>query len=265
MEFKTTKKVNPNTEKYHKHDLDTAYDFTKRMYKEFGAFLKAVVLFGSTARGEKGNDIDLLIIVDDTSIGIDADVSEAYRLITEKIVNEVSKRIHVTTIKFTSFWQYMKNGDPIGVNILREGVALIDTGFFTPMQVLFFQGRIRPSPEAMWGYFEMAPRSLMSSKGHLMQASIDLYWAVVDSAHAVLMKHGEVPPTPAHVGDMLNEKLVKTKKLEKKYSDIMDRFYKLSKAIVHGHIREMKGEDFEKYYKDAEMFVHRMKRILNEK
>ncbi len=265
MEFKTTKKVNPNTEKYHKHDLDTAYNFTKRMYKEFGAFLKAVVLFGSTARGQHGNDIDVLVVVDDTSIVIDADVSEAYRLITERIVAEVSKRIHVTTLKFSSFWQYLRSGDPIGVNILREGVALIDTGFFTPMQVLFFQGRIRPSPEAMWGYFEMAPRSLLSSRGHLLEASIDLYWAVIDSAHAVLMKHGEVPPTPGHVGEMLSKRLVKEGKLEKKYADIMDKFYRLSKAIIHRQLKEVKGEEFEKYYKDADMFVHRMKQILNEK
>ena len=101
MDFKTTKKVNPNLEKYHKHDLDLAYSFTAKMHKEFGTFLKAVVLFGSTSRGKEGNDVDILVVVDDTSLVIDQDVTEAYRLITEKIVANVSKRIHVTTIKFS--------------------------------------------------------------------------------------------------------------------------------------------------------------------
>ncbi len=265
MEFKTTKKVNPNLEKYHKQDITIAYEFTKKLHKEFGAFLKAVVLFGSTARMEHGNDIDLLVIVDDTSMVIDQNVSEAYRLIVERIIVEISRKIHVTTIKFSTFWQYMRSADPIGVNILREGVALIDTGFFTPMQVLLFQGRLRPSEEAIWSYYEMAPRSLMSSKGHLLQAILDLYWAVIDSAHAVLMKNGIVPPTPSHVGDLLNEKLVKTGKLEKKYAIIMDNFYKISKMIVHRKLKEIHGMEYEKFYRDADDFVHRMKRFIDEK
>jgi uncharacterized protein (UPF0332 family)/predicted nucleotidyltransferase len=265
MEFKITKKVNPNVQKYHKHDMDTAYEFTKKIYKEFGQFLKAVVLFGSTARGQEGNDIDILIVVDDTSIVIDPEVTEAYRLITERIIAEVSKRIHVTTIKFSSFWQYMRSGDPIAVNILREGVALVDTGFFTPMQVLLYQGRIRPSEEAIWGYYEMAPRSLLSSRIHIMQATLDLYWSVIDSAHAVLMKMGEVPPTPSHVSMMMREKLVKTGKVEKRYADIMERFYRLSKMIVHRKVKEIHGLEFEKYYHDAEEFVNRMKQFINRK
>ena len=113
MEFKTTKKVNPNLDKYHKHDLDLAYSFTKQMLKEFGQFLKAAVLFGSSARKQDSKDIDILIVVDDTTIVIDAEVTEAYRLITERIVSSVSPRIHVTTIKFSSFWQYMRSGDPM--------------------------------------------------------------------------------------------------------------------------------------------------------
>jgi len=49
MEFKVKKKVNPNVKHYRKEDLDLAYDFAKKVYKEFGSFLKAVVLFGSLA------------------------------------------------------------------------------------------------------------------------------------------------------------------------------------------------------------------------
>jgi len=265
MEFKTTKKVNPNLDKYHKHDLDLAYSFTKQMLKEFGQFLKAAVLFGSSARKQDSKDIDILIVVDDTTIVIDAEVTEAYRLITERIVSSVSPRIHVTTIKFSSFWQYMRSGDPIAVNILRDGIALVDTGFFTPMQVLLFQGRIRPSVEAIWGYYEMAPKSLLSSRWHILQGMLDLYWAVIDSAHSALMKVGEIPPTPAHVSDMLNEKLVKNGKLEKRYAVTMEKFYKISKSIVHREIRNVHGKDFEKYYEEAKQFVDRMKRLIHEK
>ena len=73
------------------------------------------------------------------------------RIYTDPI--ESSEKLHITTLKFTSFWEYIRAGDPVGVNILREGMALIDSGFFEPMQQLLIQGKMRPSPEAVWVYF----------------------------------------------------------------------------------------------------------------
>ena len=264
MDFKIKKKVNPNIDKYRKHDIDLAYDFTKKLYKEFGDFLKAVVLFGSTVRnkGEKQHDIDILVIVDDTSVFIGEDVTEAYRIITEKLIASVSTKIHVTTIKFTSFWNYMRAGDPIGINILRDGLPLIDKGFFAPMQVMLYQGRIRPTYEAIWTYFEQAPKTLDNSKWHIMQATLDLYWAVIDSAHAALMRKNEVPPTPEHVADILDRVYVKHRLLEKKYVDTMRKFYVLSKKITHREIKTISGQEYERYYQEAEAFVRRMKQLV---
>ncbi|NQV08251.1 hypothetical protein HQ529_00175 [Candidatus Woesearchaeota archaeon] len=263
MEFKIKKKVNPNIKLYKKEELDIAYEFSKRLYKEFGTFLKAVVLFGSTARRKsKTNDIDIMVVVDDITTYLGSDIVETYRIITEKIVADVSIRIHVTSIKFTSFWQYIRAADPIGINILRDGVALIDTGFFTPMQVLLFQGRIRPTYESIWTYFERAPRTLDNAKWHIMQATLDLYWAVIDSAHAALMRVGEIPPSPNHVAEMIDSKLVKENHIQRRYSTIMSDFYTLSKKITHREIKEVKGKDFDKYFKDAEEFVNEMKKFI---
>jgi len=263
MEFKVKKKVNPNLKSYRKEELDLAYEFSKKIYKEFGTFLKAVVLFGSTARRRsKTNDIDIMVIVDDITTFLSSDVVEAYRIITEKIVANTSVRIHVTSLKFTSFWQYIRAADPIGINILRDGIALIDTGFFTPLQVLLFQGRIRPTYESIWTYFERAPKTLDNSKWHIMQATLDLYWAVIDSAHAALMRLGEIPPSPSHVAEMIEDKLVKEKHVQKKYAEIMKNFYKISKMITHREIKEVKGKDFDKYFKDAEDFVNEMRKFL---
>ncbi|MBU0980816.1 MAG: nucleotidyltransferase domain-containing protein [Nanoarchaeota archaeon] len=266
MEFKLQKKVNPNVTRYQKDELDIAYEFAKVMHKEFGGFLKAIVLFGSTARKEKKTaDIDILVLVDDTATLLTRELVEAYRIITEKLILNVSKRIHVTSIKLTSFWQYMRAGDPIGINILRDGVPLLDTGIFSPLQVLLYQGRIRPTQESIYTYYERAPRTLNSSKWHMMQGVLDLYWAVIDAAHAALMKHGEIPPTPSHVSDLLHDKLYKTKLIELKYVSIMRNFYRVSKMITHGELKKVSAKEFERYTKEAEDFVERMGKIVNAK
>jgi len=265
MNFDIKKKETPNVKNYKGEDMEIAYEFAKKTYKEFGSFLKAIILFGSTVRHEgrknKG-DIDILMIVDDVSMIMTGDLVEVYRLIIEKIISETSEKLHITTLKFTSFWEYIRAGDPVGINILREGMALIDSGFFEPMQQLLIQGKMRPSPESVWVYFSRAPRTMHNSRWHLLQGTLDLYWAVIDSAHAALMKLGEVPPTPSHVSDLLYEKMVKKDLLEKKYSKMMDNFYKLAKRIGHQELTEIRGKDYDIYLKDAQDFVDRMKEFI---
>ncbi len=265
MKVSIEKKVNPNLERYRKEDLDLAYKFTKDLHKELQTFVKAVVLFGSAARKteEKGSDIDLLVVIDDLSIHVNRDLVEAYRIIVQKIIANVSTRLHITSLRLTSFWEYVRNGDPIGINILRDGVPLIDTGFFEPLQVLLRQGRVRPTEESIWTYFMRAPNTLHNSKWHIMQAVVDLYWAVIDAAHAALMKVGEIPPSPNHVADLMEKKMVRKKLLEHKYVITMRNFYRLAKMIGHRQISEIKGQQFDKYFKEAEEFIGRMKKFID--
>ena len=265
MEFDIHKRKKQVSDSYPKDVIDISYAFSKKVYKEFSKFIKAIVLFGSTARKkqETKGDIDILIIVDDITIVMDQEFVQAYRMIVEKIVAEVNpQKLHVTTLKFTSFWEYVRAGDPVAVNILRDGVPIIDSDFFEPLQILLYQGRIRPSPESMWNYFNKAPITLHNSKWHIKQAMLDLYWAVIDSAHAALMKLNEVPPSPSHVADMLEEKMVRKGLLKQKYADTMRRFYHLSRTILHGQIAEVSGSQFDEYFKHAKEFVDEMQKFL---
>jgi uncharacterized protein (UPF0332 family)/predicted nucleotidyltransferase len=259
MKFDLPKREHPNLEKYERHDVDTTYKFANAIYKEMGGLIRAVVIFGSAARRKTTAKSDIL---DDLTISLTPEVVEAYRVIVKNSIVRVSTRLHITTLRFTSFWEYIRNGDPIGINILRDGVALIDSGFFEPLQALLKKGRIRPTSESIWTYYIRAPNTLYNSRWHLLQATLDLYWAVIDAAHAALMKHGEIPPTPEHVADLLESKLVKKRLLEKKYVTIMRHFYKLMKMITRREIKEIKGDEYEKYFKAAEDFVKRMREFI---
>jgi uncharacterized protein (UPF0332 family) len=130
------------------------------------------------------------------------------------------------------------------------------------VQALLFQGRIRPSQESVWTYYSRSPATLYNSKWHILQATLDLYWSVIDASHAALMTVGEIPPSPSHVCDMLQEKLVKEHKLEQKYVDIMKKFYELSRGILHRQIQEVTGTQFDGYYLEAKAFVDRIKEFI---
>lgn len=264
MDYKVDKKKNTNKDKYVKEDQDIAYEFSKQAYKEFGTFLKAIVLFGSQAKKENNteSDVDILLVVDDVSMFLSQEVVETYKIIVERLVQKISKKLHITTLRFSSFWDLVRNGDPVIINMLRDGVPLIDSGFFEPLQVLLRQGKIKPTQESIWTYFSRAPSTLHNSKWHVLQGVINLYWAAIDAAHAVLMKFGEVPPSPDHVADLLQVRLVNEGKIKKKEAETMKEFYDLYKGIVHRNIKEISGAEYDAYYKKADEFIKEMQKFI---
>lgn len=270
MDYKIDKKEKKNVEKYEKDELASAVAFAKEAKKEFKDFVKGIVLFGSAARKlsskqpkHPDGDIDVLVLVDDLSIVITKELIETYKIISQKIVAKVSPRIHVTTLKLSTFWHYIRIGDPVGINILRDGVTILDTGFFDPLQALLHKGTIKPTYESIWTYFNRAPEALNGSRAKLLEATIDIYWAAIDSAHAALMKLGYMPPPPDQVATMVSEKLVKHKLCTERYAKIMDTLYKTQKEITHRKKGNISGEEYEKLYAQGEDFVNKMREIIH--
>jgi predicted nucleotidyltransferase/uncharacterized protein (UPF0332 family) len=273
MQFKIQRRANARAQtpsyhkKYPKKELESARKLAKKMYNEMGDFIVAMTLFGSAARGShKKHDIDVLIIIDDVRVNMSRELIEAYRIILAKSVASVDpKRLHVQTMTWTNFWEYVRTGDPVAINILRDSISIIDHGFFDPLQTLLFQGRIRPSKESIWTYFSLAPTSLNSSKQHITAAILDLYWAAIDAAHAALMSTGEIPPSPAHVADMIQKKLVEPGLVPASSATLMKHMYILSKQITNGKYSHLEGEDYDKYYRHVDKFVKQMQAIIEKR
>ena len=240
-----------------------AFDFSTKVYKRFKEIIKSIVLFGSVAKEkpEKKSDIDLIIFIDDCTIQWDQELIAWYREELGKLLDAQSykKRIHLNTVTLTTFWEEVKAGEPVAINVLRYGKALIDFGgFFEPLKVLLAKGRIRPTPEAVLTNLRRAPLHISKTRFSIVSAVEGLYWAMVDSAHAALMASNQVPPSPEHIGTLLNEIFVKHKELDKKYIYAYEDMRKLVKEITHGNIKHIKGSEIDNHMKIVEEFVQEM-------
>ncbi|MFP4119252.1 MAG: nucleotidyltransferase domain-containing protein [Candidatus Woesearchaeota archaeon] len=250
---------------FHEEDIDITKQFAEKLKTELGDLLKAVVLFGSAARGkaQEESDIDVLLVVNDMTIVYSNEVISSLRVIIENVAASVSQKFHITTMKLGDFWDYLHKADPIVVNILREGRAVYDEGFFSPAQSLLDSGKIRPTKEAVWAYYLRAPKTIKTAEQKLLQSVVDLYWAVIDAAHAALMHIGVVPGAPHEIADLLEKHFVSKRLIEKRYVKILRSFYHMAKEIGHQHLLHTSGKNVDEYIEEARDFVKKMRFLIS--
>lgn len=229
-------------------EYNIASDFAIKVYKRFNEVIKSVVLFGSAAKNEmqKGSDIDIIVIVDDCTIAWDQTLISWYRQELSKLVagQKYANRLHINTVTLSVFWEEVRSGEPLIINVIRYGQALVDFGgFFEPLKVLLAKGKIRPSVEATYNALRRAPIHIARARINVLGAIESLYWAMVDSSHAALMAAKQAPPSPEQIYDYLVDVFVKNRKLDKKYADYYREVYSLYHNIAHGNIKFISGKE----------------------
>ena len=251
-------------------EKDIAMDFAIKVQRKFDRIVKASVLFGSRATAKNNasvsSDIDIILIIDDAEIEWDMELIAWYREELGKLITaqNYSRELHINTVKLTTWWNDMLHGDPVVINILRYGEALIDYGgFFNPLKSLLLKGKMRSTPEAIYAALRRAPGHIARSKYAEMGAIEGAYWAMLDSAQAALMTAGRLPPSPEHVPEMLKKEFVDTGMLKINYVKAIRDLYNIHKSIAHGEINDMKGQEIDTWQDLAEKFMLEMTRIID--
>jgi len=228
--------------------------------------IKAIAMFGSSIKQKttSKSDIDLVIIIDDCTVNWDDELIAWYREELAKLMaaQNYKKELHINTVTLTAFWEEVRAGEPLVINVLRYGEPLIDLGgFFDPLKVLLAKGKIRPSPEAIFTTMQRSGQHLIRANSNILNSIEGFYWAMVDASHAALMAINVIPPSPEHIAEMLNETFVKEDTLDKKFVEWYELVRKKAKAILHGEVNRMNGFEIEDLQKKSEDFVIELNKI----
>ncbi|MBS3167681.1 hypothetical protein J4216_00995 [Candidatus Woesearchaeota archaeon] len=266
---KVVKKVNRTVKEKRKRlteKRDIAMDFAGRVYKKFRDVVKAIAMFGSVPKLQDTpkSDLDIIIIIDDCTVNWDEELIAWYRQELSKLIAEINYglELHVNTVTLTAFWEEVRAGEPLVINILRYGEPLIDIGgFFDPLKILLAKGRIKPSAEAIFTTMERTGQHLARANTNILNSIEGFYWAMVDASHACLMSMKIVPPSPEFLYDLLEEHLVKNKTLDKKYLMYFDEVRKLAKKILHAEKTKLSGREIEETQNKSEAFVKELNEI----
>ena len=103
-------------------------DFRDRVLKELGNRVNAIILYGSVARGETGEESDIDVLI----VGRDKDVRSKISEISYEIDYENRFETFITPVYYTKeeIEHRIKVGSPFIYEVLKDGVVLYDDGTF---------------------------------------------------------------------------------------------------------------------------------------
>jgi len=259
--------------------LEIVKKFADKVLEKYGKLVKCIVMMGSVAREEfkPKSDIDVFLVVDDTTgeikesdvEKIDEELEKILEEIPEAWITEEGKEktcmLSVQpTYTLTEFWDYARVCHPIVYNFIKEGIAVYDTGFFMPIKRLLEMGRIPATREAIESYMEGAPKKLMRAKTvKLLMLAEDCYYAMLNTAQAVLMFMGLSPPVPSKAYEEVKKYLVDPGIIEPEYAEWLREIVEIRKKIEHKELTEVSGAFVDEWIERAEKFVEKMFNVLN--
>ncbi|MFH1445300.1 MAG: nucleotidyltransferase domain-containing protein [Nanoarchaeota archaeon] len=240
--------------------------FTKELIKKHGPIIRSIVLFGSTAREEfkEESDIDVFVIIDDTRHRISP--GERAKLEDEMVATakKLSPNLSVQQpYMLTEFWNMVRIGHPIVFNFIREGVPVYDKDIFMPIKRLLQMGEIKPSREAVEKYIERGPKRIKRVENAKIYMVVeDCYYAMLESAQAVLMFLGKTPPRPSEAPSVLRKTLVKMKLLDEEYVKMLEDILDVRKEIEHREKTTIEGVVLDEWIEKAKKFVSCMQKLI---
>ncbi|MBR9682289.1 MAG: hypothetical protein GOV02_01315 [Candidatus Aenigmarchaeota archaeon] len=251
--------------------LKSSNIFKDKILGMFKGYIKSVIVWGSITRGDYTgkSDVDIYIIFDDTKMPLKKFDSIRDRVYDDllKSAASIDPRLHPQpAIALTEFWDGIRTCHPLFYNIVREGYAIYDTGFFIPMRKLLEWGKFPATAEAAELRFEAVPKRLARVKNvKTYMVAEDLYFSMMDATQAILMYVGVGPPVPKTAVREMKKHLVAEGLLEEKYADLMEKMVSFRKAVEHKEFKgQISGVELDKWIDDAEDYINRMEKLLED-
>ncbi len=249
-----------------KERVEILRQFTKDVLKKYGPIIRSIVLFGSTARGESRmeSDIDVFVIIDDTKGKISPSFKSKIENDLDVIAKKCNKNLSVQQpYLLTEFWAMVRDGHPIVFNFIREGVPVFDKDIFLPIKRLLQMGEIRPSKEAVEKYIERGPKRIKRVENAKIYMVVeDCYYAMLESAQAVMMFLGRVPPRPSDAPNILRKTLVEMKFITDADVNVLEDIIDIRKGVEHKKIKKMSGHDVDEWIRKTRAFVKKMQGLI---
>ena len=231
--------------------------------------VKAVWLYGSVLRKKefkKSSDIDIVVLVDDTSPEFNKQKLAKIRVVIEMITitaKEEGLQLHFQPPRrLTTWWELIRDGEPWTITSIKESMIVYDdSGYVEQLKLLLAKGIVYSQQERAEKLIERAYLSIIEARQiSLTKLPHELLMITVETAQRVLWLKDKHPITPRDT--------IKELQSESLPSENADELYSIVRKINKGVLSEFSGADFDRHYKKTMKFVELCKKefvLLEEK
>lgn len=249
--------------------MEKAEEFADKLVDKLGEKVKCVAVYGSVPKGEHTHesDIDTFVVLDDTKLEEDVppEAKDKIRKKVTELAKETDDRITIQYFSFlTDFWDSIRQGEPLVIQVLRVGEPVYDVGVFLPAKRMLQRGKIKSSDEAVKKRLKLAAAGYKKAEQQ-MKSSIPhkLEQAIANAGQAPIMLTGRAPPGKEDVGDVLREMFVENGTLEEKYVEIARKVDEFSDK-AEKHPQEVTAAELDEHMEMVDDFIRRMHKLAGE-
>ena len=232
----------------------------------FRRILKAVWLYGSSVYSNNPNDLDVLIVLDDSK-----DIGKIDLLRLDAVINELSGKkvkkgskeadIHVQSPKLlSSFWHLLISGEPWVYTSLKYVKPIYDpSNFVRELNKFVGKNIVYGSGEKSEKFLQRSEDYLLKNKDLFVDAISNLKEIGVEAAQILLMFDNKMFFDPKKIISYL----------EKNYSDKLGYTLGTLKEIVDldnkadkGYLSVFTGENIQYYNNELRVFVDKVQEVI---
>jgi len=216
--------------------------------EHFRGFVKAIWVFGSSIKKKSSNDIDILLLIDDTQ----KDYQEkAVRLLN--VANIITKHTHLSLhfqkpVQLSLLWSLVIKGEPWIITAIKNSIAIYDPYNYVVLlkKLIKNKGDISRDVKSE-RLVSRAEDSLTDNRGLMMGFIEELFLACLESVQIYLLLKNKTVYKPRRT-------IKELKKLEINTDDFFE-ILNLNEKANKGSLSEFSGEDLDYYLKQTNRFI----------
>ncbi len=223
--------------------------------KPFSPFVRAVWIFGSSVKKE-GNDIDILVVVDDTLNGYNKNLQRL--LVRLKLIRKKTRlNLHFQDpIEITKLWSLMVKGEPWVLTAVKNPLVIYDPLGYTKLIKSLVKGKKIYGKDIKSERLVARSEELLTENREFMLSILEeLFLAATEASQIFLVTKGKVVFKPRKILNELNKYLDAGI-----YFEMLDMSEKANKGLLS----EFTGEDLDYYHSQVRKFIGALEKLSKE-
>ncbi len=220
----------------------------------FKGFVKAIWVFGSSIKKKSANDIDILLLIDDTVKNYQ---EKAARLL--HVANIIAKHTPLNLhfqkpVQLSLLWSLVIKGEPWIITAIKNSIAIYDPYNYVILlkKLIKNKGDISRDIKSE-RLVSRAEDSLTDNRSLMMGFIEELFFACLESAQIYLLLKNKTVYKPRRT-------IKELKKLEINTDDFFE-ILNLNEKANKGSLSEFSGEDLDYYLKQTNRFISKLRKL----